>query len=103
MINYKELAENILSDLMGNTSISDILLKVKIFAAQKQDNDLLAWVKKELKGYDDKPAEYRFLDSRVRVVVFLPFRGNVSVDFPVDIIKNQDVRNRLSKMVFILL
>ena len=30
MLNYKELAENILSDVMNNGSISDILLKTKI-------------------------------------------------------------------------
>ncbi len=100
MINYKELAENILSDLMGKTSISDILLKTKIFASQKGDDDLLNWVQKELGGYDDKPAEYRLLDSSVKVVVFLPFRGNTRVDFPIDIIPNQDVRNRLRKMAF---
>lgn len=48
MMNYKEFAESILSDLMGNVSISDVLLKMKIFASQKGDKDLLDWVSKEL-------------------------------------------------------
>lgn len=30
MISYKELAENILSNLMDKASISDILLKIKM-------------------------------------------------------------------------
>ena len=39
MIDFKTLAENILSDLMGSASISDILLKTKIFASKKGDNE----------------------------------------------------------------
>ena len=54
MIVFKQqLAENILEDLMGKTPISDILLKTKIFAAKRNDSDLLKWVSQELEGYID--------------------------------------------------
>ena len=41
MIDFKQLAENILEDLMGKTPISDILLKTKIFGAKRNDSDLI--------------------------------------------------------------
>ena len=97
----KELAENILTDLMNNGSISDILLKTKIFASKRGDKALLDWVTKELNGYDDeKPPKYRLLGSGLRVDVHVPFVGGSHVDFPIDMIENDDVRNRLSVFAF---
>lgn len=54
MLNFKKLAENILEDLMNNGAISDILLKTKIFAFKRGDNELLSWISKELNGYEDE-------------------------------------------------
>lgn len=101
MIDYKSFAENVLSDLMGNGSISDILLKMKIFASKRNDKDLLHWVSKELNGYEDeKPPKYRILNSGCKVDVFVPFRGNARVDFPVEMIESKSVRERLSSLAF---
>ena len=101
MMDNKELAENILTDLMNNGSISDILLKTKIFASKRGDKALLDWVTKELNGYDDeKPPKYRLLGSGLRVDVHVPFVGGSHVDFPIDMIENDDVRNRLSVFAF---
>lgn len=100
-MNYKDLAENILSDIMGNGSISDILLKAKIFASKKGDNDLLAWISKELNGYEGISApKYRILPSGLKVDVFVPFRGTSRIDFPAEMIKNKEVRERLSDFHF---
>lgn len=100
MLNFKKLAENILTDLMNNGSISDILLKTKILAFQKGDKELLEWVNHELEGYEEKPPKYRILNSALRVVVHVPYRGIVQIDFPVDMITDNDARNRLSNIPF---
>ena len=101
MLNFKKLAENILMDLMNNGSVSDILLKTKIFASKKGDKELLDWVSKELDGYgDDKPPKYRILICGLKVDVFVPYRGVSRLDFPIDMIENDNVRNRLSKFAF---
>lgn len=100
MLNFKELAENILTDLMNNGSISDILLKTKIFASKRGDKELLEWVSHELKGYEEKPPKYRILDSGLKVVVHVPYQGIARIDFPVDMIENEDARNRLSNIPF---
>lgn len=100
MLNYKELAENILTDLMNNGPITDILLKTKIFASKKGDKELLEWVTHELEGYEDKPPKYRILNSGLSVDVFAPFRGTTRVDFPIEMIKSDNVRNRLSNLSF---
>jgi hypothetical protein len=101
MLNFKELAENILTDLMNNGSISDILLKTKIFASKRGDKELLEWVSKELNGYEDeKPPKYRILNCGLKVDVFVPFRGTARVDFPIDMIEDENVRNRLSNLPF---
>lgn len=100
MIDFKQLAENILEDLMGETPISDILLKTKIFAAKRNDSDLIKWVSQELEGYNDAPPQYRILNAGLKVDVFVPFRGTARIDFPTDVIKRKDIRERLSHMPF---
>lgn len=100
MFKLKKLAENILEDLMDNAPISDILLKVKIFASQKGDQELLSWASKELGGYEDTPPSYRIITCGVKVEVFVPFRGTNLIEFPPELIKDEKIRNRLSKLPF---
>lgn len=100
MLNFKELAENILTDLMNNGSMSDILLKTKIFASKRGDKELLEWVTHELEGYEEKPPKYRILNSGLRVVVHVPYQGIARLDFPVDMIENDGARDRLSNIPF---
>lgn len=99
MMNYKELAENILTDVMNNGSMSDILLKTKIFATKKGDNELLLWISKELDGYgEEKLPKYRNIRCGLKVDVVVPFGGNGIVDFPIDMIEDDNARNSLSVM-----
>lgn len=101
MIDYKSFAENILSDLMDNRSISDILLKMKIFASKRNDKELLQWVAKELDGYEDeKPPKYRILNCGCKVDVFVPFSGITRIDFPIEMIEDKTVKERLSSFAF---
>lgn len=100
MIDFKILAENILKDLMGSASIAEILLKTKIYASNKRDEILLQWVTQELGGYEERPPIYRILDAGVKVQVFAPFRGIYNIEFPIDYIDDEKVRERLSKMAF---
>ena len=53
---------------MNNRSISDILLKLKIFASKRGDEDLLDWAYKELNGYGDYdvPPKYRIINSGLK-------------------------------------
>jgi hypothetical protein len=101
MMDYKELAENILSDIMNNRPLAEILLKTKIFASKRGDNELLGWVTKELEGYgDEMPPKYRFVSSGLKVIVYIPYVRTDSVDFPIDMIEDENVSNRLSKWGF---
>ena len=98
-MNFKELAENILTDLVNNGSMSDILLKTKIFATKKGDNELLMWVSKELDGYgEEKLPKYRNLICGLKVDVVVPFGRTGVVDFPIDMIEDDNARNSLSIM-----
>lgn len=99
-MDFKIFAENVLSDLMSNVSISDILLKMKIFASKKGDNELLNWVTKELDGYEELPPKYRLLTCGCKVDVFVPFRGNARIDFPIDVIEDDKVKERMSTIAF---
>lgn len=100
MVDFKQLAENILDDIMSNKSISDILLKTKIFAAKKNDVDLLEWVTHELEGYQDAPPKYRILNSYLIVYVHVPYSGISKIRFPTEIIQHEGIRERLSLMPF---
>lgn len=102
MLNFKELVENILTDLMNNGSLSDILLKTKIFATKRGDNELISWISKELDGYgSEKPPKYRILNCGLTVDVFIPLRGTTCIDFPIDRINDDTIRNRLSSIAFL--
>ena len=102
MLNFKELAENILTDLMNNGSLSDILLKTKIFATKRGDNELISWISKELDGYgSENPPKYRILNCGLTVDVFIPLRGTTCIDFPIDRINDDTIRNRLSSIAFL--
>ncbi len=99
MLNYKELAENILTDVMNNGSLPDILLKTKIFATNKRDSELLAWISNELDGYtEEKLPEYRALRCGLNVDVFISYQRHEVIDFPIDMIENDIARKNLSTM-----
>ena len=100
MLNTKELAENVLSDLMTDKPLSDILLKMKIFASVRKDDELLSWVLKELNGYEGTPPRYRILPSGLKLKVFVPFQGERWIEFPAEVIKNDQARERLSNFPF---
>lgn len=101
MNDYKLLAENILSDLMNNKSISEILLKLKIFASKKGDEDLLKWVSKELNGYGEEvPPIYRILNAGLKIKVFVGFGVERWIEFPSELINENKIRERLSHLPF---
>src|SRR5574344_1881394 len=101
MTDYKVLAENILSDLMNNSSISDILLKLKIFASKRVDKELLSWVRKELGGYGEEvPPGYRILYSGLKVKVFIGWGVERWIEFPAEMIKEGDIRKQLTHLPF---
>lgn len=49
----RQLAENILTDLTQDAPIANTMLRVKVFAFKKRDNDLLSWIEHELDGYKE--------------------------------------------------
>lgn len=62
----RQLAENILTDLTQDAPIANTMLRVKVFAFKKRDNDLLSWIEHELDGYKETLPKYRLLDAVVR-------------------------------------
>lgn len=99
-MDFKQLAENVLQDLMGNASITDVLLKTKIFASLRGDTELLAWINKELNGYETDLPNYRILSAGIKIQVFKPFQGYFSMNFNLSLIQNDSIREIMSKMPF---
>ena len=98
---FKELAENILSDLMNDKSLSDVLLKMKIFASVRKDEELLDWVIKELNGYEEvAPPKYRILPSGLKIKVHVPYQGENWIEFPAEMVRDDKARERLSNLPF---
>lgn len=94
----RQLAESILSDITSDTSIANILLKTKVFAAKIGDKDLLEWVSNELNGYEDNIPEYRIIDAGVKIDVQIGFREEKNFNYPVEMIKEKKIRDRLYHM-----
>lgn len=94
--NIKKLAESILSDITTDVSIANILLKTKVFAAKMNDSELLKWIELELNGYEENPPEYRNIDAGVKVDIHRGFQEVLGFIYPIDIIKDDKIRKRLS-------
>lgn len=95
--NNKEISEIILSDIMNDAPIVDVLLKVKIYATKNKDEELLGWVNTELNGYDDAPPKYRIIPARVKVDVHR--LGQVlNQEYPLDMVEDNVIRERLSQI-----
>ena len=89
MESIKEMAESILSDLMNNIPISELLLKAKIFASKKGDQDLSNWIDHELNGYKEKPPVYRMLDAGVKINICNGFQKITNFEYPIDLVKEE--------------
>ncbi len=94
--NISDIAQKILSDIMNDASLSGIMLKTKIFAVKNSDKDLLEWVSNELKGYNDRPPLYRIIDCGVKVDVHRGFQEVLGFEYPVEMIKDEKIRERVS-------
>lgn len=95
MNSLKQIAENIISDIMKDLPVTNILLKSKIFATMKGDNNLLNWINQELNGYDKDLPDYRKLQTDIRVDVFRGFQIVSNFPFPIEMIKDKSIRKLL--------
>ena len=98
MQEVKNIAERIFSDLMNDSSLSNILLKTKIYASKKGDKELQEWVESELSGYENTPPSYRILDAGVKVNVHKGFQDITNFYYPIEMIKDAKIRERLAHL-----
>lgn len=94
----RQIAEVILSDIFNDVPVTSIFLKTKIYATQNKDDSLLEWVNNELGGYKDSLPNYRIIDSAVKVDVHRGFQQIIGYEYPIDLVKDDKVRDRLSHM-----
>ena len=91
----RQLAESIISDLAQDLPITNTMLKAKVFAFKKSDKDLLSWIEHELVGYEGAPPKYRLLKAGVKVDIHRGFQEVQGFNYPVDMVKDENVRERL--------
>lgn len=104
MIDLKKQIESIIEDLVNDAPISRILLKAQAIAFYIKDETFTNWIKAEQNGYtsDNYLPEYRKVKCGVKANVSIPFRGMyTNMDVPVDAIKNKEIRDILSTIIFI--
>lgn len=92
MNSLKQIAENILADIMNDKPVATILLKAKIFATKKNDIKFLSWINNELNGYKDNLPDYRKLQSGIRVDIHRGFQVVTNFTYPVELIKDKSIR-----------
>ncbi len=95
MNSLKQIAENILTDIMNDMSVSNILLKAKIFATKKGDSRFIDWVNQELNGYDGNLPDYRKLKSGVKIDIHRGFQIVNNFPYPIEMIKDKSIQERL--------
>lgn len=103
MIDLKKQIESIIEDLGNDEAISKILLKAQTIAFYLKDNTFANWIKAEQNGYKNTQhlPDYRRIRCTIQVDVSIPYRGTVyGIDFPIDAIENEIIREELSYMGF---
>lgn len=96
MDSLKQIAENILADIMNDKPVATILLKAKIFATKKKDLKFLSWINNELNGYESDLPDYRKLNSAIRVDIHRGFQMVTNFTYPVEMIKDKSIRKLLN-------
>lgn len=102
-MDINKLCEEIVSDITGRASISEILLKTQLLAGATDVEEFQQWVSQEQNGYEkplDVP-EYRKLHCNVTAVLSIPFHvGQTEMNVPVDAIQHEGAREILSTVFF---
>jgi AbiTii len=82
------LFEEIKSDILGNTDLSQILLKAKVLAYKLKNNEFKEWVESELNGYDnlDLLPDYRVISTKTQGDFGNRFRIWKNMDFPLHLV-----------------
>lgn len=103
MIDLKKQIESVIEDLGDDDPISKILLKAQTIAFYLKDDTFTNWIKSEQNGYQNTEClpDYRKINCTMKVDVSIPFRGILyGIDFPIDAIDNDRIRDILSHMYF---
>ena len=103
MIDLKKQIEGLIEDLGNNEPISKILLKAQTIAFYLKDDTFSNWIKAEQNGYQNTKylPDYRKINCTIKVDVSMPFRGIIyGIDFPIDAIDDEIIRDNLSHMYF---
>ena len=102
MNSLKQIAENILSDIMNDVPVANVLLKAKIFATKKGDQELLNWLNQEINGYEENLPSYRKLTSDVKIDIHRGFQMVSNFPYPIEMIKDKAIQERLRIFLYII-
>lgn len=94
----KQIAEDILADIINDAPISNILLKTQIYASKRKDKELLELVNNEINGYEENLPGYRIINARVNIDISRPFQEIQNYPYPIEMVRDQKIRKRLSQM-----
>lgn len=102
-MDINKICEDILADITGKASISDILLKTQILSSALGLQEFQQWVSNEQNGYNkplDVP-EYRRLHCYVTALLTVPFHASLTeMNVPVDAIQHKGAQQMLSTIYY---
>lgn len=103
-MDINKICEELVSDITGKASISEVLLKTQLLAVATGVEDFRQWVNLEQNGYE-KPLEvpdYRKLHCNVTAVLSIPFHtGQTEMNVPIDAIQHEGAREMLSTVFYV--
>lgn len=102
-MDINKICEEIIADITGKASISEILLKAQILSSALGIQEFKQWVSNEQRGYD-KPLEvpiYRQLRCNVTALLTIPFHATqTEMNVPVDAIQHRGAQQMLSTVYY---
>ncbi len=102
-MDINKICEEIVSDITGRTTISEILLKTQLLSAMTGVEAFEKWVGQEQNGYE-KPLEvpdYRKLHCNITASLSIPYHvGITEMNVPIDAIQHNGAREMLSTVFF---
>lgn len=102
-MDISKICEEIIADITGKASISEILLKTQILSTALGIQEFQQWVSNEQRGYD-KPLEvpnYRQLRCNVTALLTIPYHATqTEMNVPVDAIQHKGAQQMLSTIYY---